>query len=136
MNFPFVPSGKLIILGIPNLGTLQLKIFGHLKTINFPFGTNGKFKVLGVPILKHFRVHFAFQSAGEASTIRNKFTQKLKNKLHVPFKTRTSGGSENDREETLGNYEQNPQGIVDGSPSHAVSTQYKCKYYIHNKEIS
>ena len=39
-----------------NLGTLQPKYDGHLKSINFPFGTNGKLMVLGVPILKHFRV--------------------------------------------------------------------------------
>ena len=61
INFPFVPNGKLMILGVPILEhiTIRLKcaqILGHLKIISFTLGTNGKLLLLGVPILKHIIV--------------------------------------------------------------------------------
>ena len=57
INFPFVPNGKLIILGVPKFGHIVMCLnIGTPNNHHFPFGTKGKVVVLGVPILKHFRV--------------------------------------------------------------------------------
>ena len=61
INFPFVPNGKLIFLGVPIFEQIIIRLYfaqilGHLKIINFTFGKNEKFIVfrcllfLGVPI--------------------------------------------------------------------------------------
>ena len=54
INFPFVPNGKLMILGVPIFEHIIIrlksaKILGHLKIMNFPFGTNGKFITFRCP---------------------------------------------------------------------------------------
>ena len=48
INFPFVPNGKLMVLGVPIFEHIIIRlkctqILGHIKIMNFPFGTNGKF---------------------------------------------------------------------------------------------
>ena len=47
INFPFVPNGKFIVLGVPKSRHITLihkyaSGWVHLKTIDFTFGTNGK----------------------------------------------------------------------------------------------
>ena len=54
INFPFVPNGKLMVLGVPIFEHIIIRlkctqILGHIKIINFPFGTNGKFIVFRCP---------------------------------------------------------------------------------------
>ena len=54
VNFPFVPNGKLMVLGVPIfehiiIRLLCYQILGHLKIINFTFGTNGKFTIFRCP---------------------------------------------------------------------------------------
>ena len=54
INFPFVPNGKLIILGVSIFEHLIIRlkyahIVGHLKIINFTFGTIGKFIAFRCP---------------------------------------------------------------------------------------
>ena len=63
INFPFVPNGKLMVLGVPIfehiISSLQYaQLLGYLKIINFTFRTNGNFIILGVPILRHFTVYY------------------------------------------------------------------------------
>ena len=58
-NFPFVPNGKLLILGVPIfehfiIRLLCAQILGHLKIINFTFGTNGKFIAFRCPNTKAY----------------------------------------------------------------------------------
>ena len=55
--FPFVPNGKLTILGVPLFKHIIIKlqwaqILGHLKTLLFSIGTSEKFILIGVPIHK------------------------------------------------------------------------------------
>ena len=47
INFPFVPNGKFIVLGVPKSRHITLihkyaSVWVHLKTIDYTFGTNGK----------------------------------------------------------------------------------------------
>ena len=54
INFPFVPNGKLMILGVSIFEHIIIRlqcaqIVGHLKIINFTFGTNGKFIAFRCP---------------------------------------------------------------------------------------
>ena len=54
INFPFVPNGKLMILGVPIFEHIILRlecaqILGHLIIINFTFGTNGTFIAFRCP---------------------------------------------------------------------------------------
>ena len=61
IDFPFVPNGKSMVLGVPIFKPIYLscnfaKILGHLKIINLPFGTMENLLFLGVPILKHITV--------------------------------------------------------------------------------
>ena len=48
INFPFVPNGKLMILGVQILEHIISRLYctqflGHLEIIYITFGTNGKF---------------------------------------------------------------------------------------------
>ena len=54
INFPFVPNGKLMVLGVPIFEHIIIRlrctqILGHIKIMNFPFGTNGKFIIFRCP---------------------------------------------------------------------------------------
>ena len=54
-TFPFVPNGKLWLLGVPIFKHIIIRLYcarilGHLKIINFPFGTNGKFIIFRCPL--------------------------------------------------------------------------------------
>ena len=44
-NFPFVPKGKLMVLGVPIFENIVIRLYcaqilRHIKTINFTFRTN------------------------------------------------------------------------------------------------
>ena len=56
VNFPFVPNGKFMILGVP--------IFEHI-IIRLPFVPNGKFMILGVPIFEHIIIRLPFVPNGK-----------------------------------------------------------------------
>ena len=54
INFPFVPNGKFMGLGVPIFEHILIRllcaqILGHLKIINFTFKTNENFIIFGCP---------------------------------------------------------------------------------------
>ena len=66
INFPFVPNGKLINLGVPKFGNITAPNYNVLKywdTLKPPFFHLVRVEELGVPILKHFRVNRSAQLA-------------------------------------------------------------------------
>ena len=64
INFPFVPNGKLIILGVPQFRHITVSgTNGKLIILGVPkfrhiteSETNGKLITLGVPVLRHITV--------------------------------------------------------------------------------
>ena len=54
INFPFVPNGKLMVLGVSIFEYIIIRlicaqILGHLKIINFTFTTNENFIIFRCP---------------------------------------------------------------------------------------
>ena len=54
INFPFVPNGKLMVLGVRLFEHMMIRLFcaqilGYLKIINFTFRTNDNFIIFGCP---------------------------------------------------------------------------------------
>ena len=78
--------------------------------------------------LKQLKLLFHFQSSQGEMSARKTLTQKLK-KIHLPFKNRSSAGTENGKE-VIGNYEEQ-DGMME-NPSATVSHFCTLRQHVHS----